>query len=114
MISFASKQIKNLIQHLQFPILNFVRVTPLKFFTINIDHVINCVRFGQIVISCLSSEHLPTLKMKFFSVLTILLLANSVFSSSVKGGGNCKQLAGDYVGTYIEDEATGMFLQSNF
>ena len=109
MISFASKQIKNLIQHLQFPILNFVRVTPLKFFTINIDHVINCVRFGQIVISCL-----PTLKMKSFSVLTILLLANSVFSSSVKGGGNCKQLAGDYVGTYIEDEATGMFLQSNF
>jgi hypothetical protein len=47
--------------------------------------------------------------MKYFSVLAVLLLASGILSSAVKDGGNCQLLAGDYVGTYIEDEATGKF-----
>jgi hypothetical protein len=50
------------------------------------------------------------INMKYFSVLAVLLLATGILSSAVKDGGNCQLLAGDYVGTYIEDEATGKIL----
>ena len=47
--------------------------------------------------------------MKSLFILAVLLISNNVFASKVKGGGNCNQLAGNYVGTYIEDAATGIF-----
>jgi len=49
--------------------------------------------------------------MKSLLILAVLFLANNVLSSSVKDGGYCNQLHGDYAGTYIE-AATGIFFET--